>query len=793
VKELLPNTQLIRLAFALIGILLFSLIICGDALSGPVDTLYLQLQWAYPINIVDMKLVDFNHDGIDEILVGFKSDSSRVGILDAVSQSMVWQSPAFHGAIATVAAGDRDNDGDLDIVVGGQRSDSSIGYIEVFDGPTFYSIHTASGFDQSVISAAISTRFPGSSAQIFLGTYWGRWSGGYAWWAFETGGKLYTLDGQGLTVESIKGTGAVREILLQDINSDTYEELFLGIDYRDSYEDAFNPVDRSVLDCWITELTLDSEDIFYLYDLHRHGAEWIVSFDALGVGNFNHGVSNSIIGSGHILYYAGFNSKPESKLASWNESTTKLEWSIEWNTGSYITGLDICSFFSDHTNVICAAYQNGLIEFRSGTDGSNLAVILPLHSIYHLKLGNVDENPWIEMCVASKDSLYVYRTWLLPRNDAPLVSDIPNQTITEGENFTSINLDDYVTDPDDSDSVMVWSHRGETKLLVDITDRVATVTVPNPEWNGAETIWFKACDPGGLCDSDQAIFTVTAVNDTPVVSDVPDQTIAEGESFTSIHLDDYVTDPDNPDSVMVWSYWGEAGLLVHITKRVATITVPNPEWNGAETIWFKACDPGGLCDSNQAIFTVTAVNDTPTVSDIPDQTIAEGESFTSIHLDDYVTDPDDPDSVMVWSYRGEAGLLVHITDRVAIVTPPNPEWKGVETIWFKACDPGGLCDSSKATFTVIPDRFCLFQNYPNPFNPQTNIRFDVPVVSNVTITIYSILGEKVREFKKRYEAGTHRLMWDGKNSSGEDVASGVYLYKLSAGSYQEIRKMVLIK
>jgi hypothetical protein len=244
---------------------------------------------------------------------------------------------------------------------------------------------------------------------------------------------------------------------------------------------------------------------------------------------------------------------------------------------------------------------------------------------------------------------------------------------------------------------------------------------------------------------------------------------------------------------MVWSCWGQTELLVNITNRKATITVPNPEWNGSETIWFKVCDPGGLCDSVQVIFTIIAVDDAPVVSDIPSQTITAGENFTSINLNDYVTDADDPDSVLIWSHRSEFGLLVNITDGVATIAVPNPEWKGDETIWFKACDPGGLCDSSKAIFKVRPKQFSLFQNYPNPFNPQTNIRYDIPLELNVTITIYSTLGEKIWEMENHYEAGSYTLMWDGKNSSGKDVASGIYFYKLIAGNYHATRKMVLLR
>jgi hypothetical protein len=292
-------------------------------------------------------------------------------------------------------------------------------------------------------------------------------------------------------------------------------------------------------------------------------------------------------------------------------------------------------------------------------------------------------------------------------NQPPDVEGITGESIAEGDTFAWIPLDDYVTDPDDHDSLMIWTHWGETELLVDITDRVATVSVPNPNWNGSEAIWFKACDPEGLCDSNQAAFTVTAVNDTPEVADIPDQTITEGQDFAAISLDNYVTDVDDHDSVMIWTHWGETELTVDITDRVATISVPNYDWNGSETIWFKACDPGGACDSNEAIFTVTAENDTPEVADIPDQTITEGQDFATINLDDYVTDVDDHDSVMTWTHWGEADLLVDITDRIATISVPSPDWDGSENIWFKACDPGGLCDSNEAIFTVLESDFTI--------------------------------------------------------------------------------------
>ncbi|MBN1536803.1 MAG: tandem-95 repeat protein, partial [Anaerolineales bacterium] len=219
--------------------------------------------------------------------------------------------------------------------------------------------------------------------------------------------------------------------------------------------------------------------------------------------------------------------------------------------------------------------------------------------------------------------------------------------------------------------------------------------------NGAETITFKATDPGALHDDDGATFTVTAVNDTPVVSDIPDQTINEGESFATINLDDYVSDVDNTDAEMTWTSSGNSELSVSIVNRVATIIIPDADWNGAETITFRATDPGDLYNQDEANFTVTGVNDAPVVSDIPDQTINEGETFATIALDDYVMDVDNTDAEMVWTHVGDDDLNVSIIDRLVTISVPDVDWNGSETINFKATDPGALHDENAATFTVL--------------------------------------------------------------------------------------------
>ena len=94
----------------------------------------------------------------------------------------------------------------------------------------------------------------------------------------------------------------------------------------------------------------------------------------------------------------------------------------------------------------------------------------------------------------------------------------------------------------------------------------------------------------------------------------------------------------------------------------------------------------------------------------------------------------------------------------------------------------------------MPEKFSLEQNYPNPFNPETEIRFQLPEASQVTVKIFNTLGQEIRTLTDiHYEAGFHSVRWDGKDNNGNAVSSGIYLYQLQAGSFSQIRKMTLLR
>ena len=94
----------------------------------------------------------------------------------------------------------------------------------------------------------------------------------------------------------------------------------------------------------------------------------------------------------------------------------------------------------------------------------------------------------------------------------------------------------------------------------------------------------------------------------------------------------------------------------------------------------------------------------------------------------------------------------------------------------------------------IPTQFALHENYPNPFNPTTTLRFDLPEVSDVTLSIYNMLGQKVKTFNMQSTpAGYHAIKWNGKNDHNQSVSGGVYIYKLQSRKEMQMRKMILLK
>jgi hypothetical protein len=203
-------------------------------------------------------------------------------------------------------------------------------------------------------------------------------------------------------------------------------------------------------------------------------------------------------------------------------------------------------------------------------------------------------------------------TYTLPPVNTPPIAY--NQTITTAED-TPKGITLTASDVD-GDPLTYFIATGPSHGSLSGSPPNVTYT-PEPNYNGADSFTFKAYDGQAYSNIATVSITVTPVNDPPVVSDIPNVTFPEDGSDSSIDLDNYVSDVDNTDAEMTWTFTGNVNIIVSINPvtRVVTFTAP-ANWFGQETITFRATDPGGLWDENATTVTVTSVNDPPVASNL---------------------------------------------------------------------------------------------------------------------------------------------------------------------------------
>lgn len=160
-----------------------------------------------------------------------------------------------------------------------------------------------------------------------------------------------------------------------------------------------------------------------------------------------------------------------------------------------------------------------------------------------------------------------------------------------------------------------------------------------------------------------------------------------------------------------------------------------------------------------------------------------------------------PDSVFWLVLYGKYSFL--LTGYSGYPSDSTHSWINIAGIWGRAQyelgmavirsyqDPSGIKDTPTPP---LPKGFTLSQNYPNPFNPATTISFELSQSEWVSLDIYNLRGKLVmRLVQGKKESGRHLVLWDGRNEEGLKVPSGIYLYQLKGGEFQQTRKMVLCK
>lgn len=315
---------------------------------------------------------------------------------------------------------------------------------------------------------------------------------------------------------------------------------------------------------------------------------------------------------------------------------------------------------------------------------------------------------------------------------------------------------------------------------------------------GVYTVVFKAND--GTVDSDPLTVTITVndVNRTPTISLNPAGpfTVAEGQLLT---FDVVASDPDT-DNTLTLSASGVPSGATFVASTGKFSWTPLFNQAGSYTVLFTVKDNKNAMATVPATITVTNTNTPPSFAvagakQMPDTTILGGKNliFTYKAIDaegdniSYFLQDPKPDGAIIVASTGVFGWR------------PSNKQAGKWQIVVLASDGVFSTPSRIAYVTVVPDTkvegeevpvsFELYQNYPNPFNPTTSIKFALPKESQVKLSVYTILGQEVATLVNSVmSAGYHTVNFDASN-----LPSGMYIYKIDAGSFSQIKKMLLMK
>ncbi|MBD3168763.1 MAG: T9SS type A sorting domain-containing protein [candidate division Zixibacteria bacterium] len=135
------------------------------------------------------------------------------------------------------------------------------------------------------------------------------------------------------------------------------------------------------------------------------------------------------------------------------------------------------------------------------------------------------------------------------------------------------------------------------------------------------------------------------------------------------------------------------------------------------------------------------------------------------------------------------------------VIPDREYWYYAEAVYSNAySNASNMVHGSTSTTgigendNILPTEFALKQNYPNPFNPTTVIEYALPADANVNLSIYNLMGQKVVTLVDGIQqAGYKSVVWDGNSQYGIRVSSGIYFYRIEAGSFNQTKRMMLLK
>ena len=431
-----------------------------------------------------------------------------------------------------------------------------------------------------------------------------------------------------------------------------------------------------------------------------------------------------------------------------------------------------------------------LIFVAAGNDGNENAAYLNSRDDI-ISVAGTDEN----------DSEYGssnYGTWInIAAPATNIYSTYHDKNNPASDEYAALTGTSMATPIAASVTALIWSHN--QSLPADTVEQKLYDSADNIEANLSDSRKGKL--GAGRVNAYAAVQIAGGggTNQAPVAVD--DNAATDEDVTVEIAVLTNDSDPDN-DGISVTATLDEINGVATINNSTTVFFAPDSNFYGSGSFRYVISDGNGGMDTAVVTVTVNSVNDAPQIVGLPGQVDMNTNDSTKLKMQDYAQDVDTPYEGLTWTFSTSGPEISYnynsSTDTLTIYSTSatgdyylyatltdDSSASDKDTILVRVSDVSAV----EQLTTLLPKEFVVEQNYPNPFNPSTTLRFGLPEAASVRVEVYNVTGQRVASMEQgALTAGFHTVQFKAGR-----LPSGMYYYKITAGTHTAVKKMILVK